>query len=300
MSAADADELRSAAFAIAYRMLGSVTEAEDVVQEALLRVHQADETIESPRAYIATVATRLAIDHLRSARVRRETYVGEWLPEPLVEDAAGDPAAQAEMADSLSLAFLVLLESLSPEQRAVLLLRDAFDYDYGEIAAIIGKSEDNARQLAARARRHVEERKPRFEASRRQRDELARRFFAAAQEGDLAGLESLLAHDVVLHGDGGGKVPALARSLHGRDRVARTLLAWTRQGARIPGAAFRLAEVNGQPGALMLDGERRVIGVMALDIADGQIQAVRSIVNPDKLRHVGPVADVRALLGRRR
>jgi len=296
------DELRSAAFAIAYRMLGSVAEAEDVVQEALLRVHQAGEAgerIESPRAYVATVATRLAIDQLRSARVRRETYVGEWLPEPLVTDAADDPAHQAEMADSLSLAFLVLLESLSPEQRAVLLLRDAFDYGYGEIASIIGKSEDNARQLAARARRHVEERKPRFEASRRQRDELARRFFAAAQGGDLAGLESLLADDVVLHGDGGGKVPALARSLHGRGRVARTLLAWARQGERIAGAAFRLVEVNGQPGALLLDGERHVIGVMALDIADGQIQTVRSIVNPDKLRHVGPVADMRALLGRR-
>jgi RNA polymerase sigma-70 factor (ECF subfamily) len=296
MSAADVDELRSAAFAIAYRMLGSVAEAEDVVQEALLRVHQAGEPIESPRAYVATVATRLAIDHLRSARVRRETYLGEWLPEPLVTDAADDPAVQAEMADSLSLAFLVLLESLSPEQRAVLLLRDAFDYGYEEIAAIIGKSEDNARQLAARARRHVEERKPRFEASRRRRDELARRFFAAAQEGDLAGLESLLAADVVLHGDGGGKVPALARSLHGRSRVARTLLAWARQGFRTAGAEMRPVEVNGQPGALMLDGEGRVIGVMALDIAGGAVQAVRSIVNPDKLGHVGPVGDLRALL----
>jgi RNA polymerase sigma-70 factor (TIGR02957 family) len=293
------EELRPTAFAISYRMLGSVAEAEDVVQEALLRLHHAlegDERIESPRAYLATVATRLSIDQLRSARVRREAYVGEWLPEPLVADSAADPARQAELADSLSLAFLVLLESLSPEQRAALLLRDVFDYDYAQIADIVGKSEDNARQLAARARRHVEERKPRFEASREQRNELAQRFFEAAREGELDALENLLAHDVVLHGDGGGKVPALARAVHGRERVARTLRAWMRQGDRIVGAALRPIEVNGQPGALLLAGEDVVIGVMALDIADGQIQEVRSIVNPDKLRHIGEVGDMTALL----
>jgi RNA polymerase sigma-70 factor (TIGR02957 family) len=294
-------ELRPAAFAIAYRMLGSVAEAEDIVQEALLRVHRAldqGERIESPRAYVATVATRLAIDQLRSARARRETYAGEWLPEPLVTDDADDPARHAEMADSLSLAFLVLLESLSPEQRAVLLLHDVFDYGYEEIARIVGKSQDNVRQLAARARRHVAERRPRFEASQEQRDELARRFFAAAEHGDLGALEALLAHDVVLHGDGGGKVPALARSLHGRSRVARTLLAWSRQGARIPGATLRQVEVNGQPGALLLDGDGGLISVMALDIAGGQIRGVSSIVNPDKLAHLGRVADLRALLAR--
>lgn len=295
------DELRPAAFAIAYRMLGSVAEAEDVVQEALLRVHTAledGERIESPRAYIATVATRLAIDQLRSARARRESYVGEWLPEPLVTDAADDPARHAEMADSLSLAFLVLLESLSPEQRAVLLLREVFDYGYGEIAEIVGKGEDNTRQLAARARRHVEERRPRFEASREQREELARRFFEAAGEGNLGALEELLAEDVVLHGDGGGNVPALARSLHGRNRVARTLLNWARQGARAGGFQMRRVEVNGQPGALLLDPEGGLISVMALDIAEGQVQSVSSIVNPDKLAHVGPVGDMRALLRR--
>ncbi len=296
------DELRPPAFAIAYRMLGSVAEAEDVVQEALLRVHgalESGERLDSPRAYVATVTTRLAIDELRSARARRESYVGEWLPEPLVGEPAGDPAQHAEMADSLSLAFLVLLESLSPEQRAVLLLHDVFDYGYDEIARIVDKSEDNARQLAARARRHVEERRPRFEASREQREELARRFFAAAQDGDLGALEALLAHDVVLHGDGGGKAPALARALHGRNRVARTLLAWFRQGARIAGASTRQVEVNGQSGALLLDGEGRVISAMALEIAEGQVQGVSSIVNPDKLRHVGRVADLGALLGRR-
>jgi RNA polymerase sigma-70 factor (TIGR02957 family) len=296
------DDLRPAAFAIAYRMLGSVSEAEDVVQEALLRLYRAldaGERIESPRAYVATIATRLAIDALRSARARRETYVGEWLPEPLVTDPADDPAHQAEMADSLSLAFLVLLESLSPEQRAVLLLHDVFDYDYAEVARIVGKSEPNVRQLVVRARRHVEERRPRFETSAEQREELARRFFAAAAEGDLAGLETLLAHDVELTGDGGGKVPALARVLRGRDRVARTLRNWWRQGARMPGASMRRVEVNGQPGALLLDGEERIVSVMALEIARGRIQAVRSIVNPEKLAHLGAVADMRAMFDRR-
>jgi DNA-directed RNA polymerase specialized sigma24 family protein len=263
------EELRPTAFAIGYRMLGSVAEAEDVVQEALLRLHHALEGDE---------------------RI-------EWLPEPLVADSAADPARQAELADSLSLAFLVLLESLSPEQRAALLLHDVFDYGYAEIAQIVGKSEDNARQLTARARRHVDEHRPRFDASREHRDELARRFFAAAQEGELEPLETLLAHDVVLHGDGGGKAPALARAVQGRQRVARTLRAWMRQGERIPGAALRQVEVNGQPGALILAGQE-VLGVMALDIADGQIQAVRSIVNPDKLGHVGEVGDIRALLKR--
>ena len=302
MSGAALEQLRPAAFAIAYRMLGSVAEAEDVVQEALLRVHRAleqGERIESPRAYVATVATRLAIDVLRSARARRETYVGEWLPEPLVGDAADDPARHAELADSLSLAFLVLLESLSTEQRAALLLRDVFDYGYGEIARIVGTSESNARQLASHARRHVAERRPRFEASRSRRDELARRFFAAARDGDVAALEALLADDVVLHGDGGGRVPALARSLHGRERVARTLLAWARQGLRVARATFRAVQVNGQPGALGLDREGRLISVMALDVADGRIQSVSSIVNPDKLRHVGDVGDMRALLSHR-
>jgi RNA polymerase sigma-70 factor (ECF subfamily) len=292
-------ELRPRAFAIAYRMLGSVSEAEDAVQEALLRLHRAlqeGERIESPPAYVATVVTRLCIDELRSARARRESYVGEWLPEPLVDD---DPARHAEMADSLSLAFLVLLESLSPEQRAVFLLREVFDYPYDEIAGIVGKSEDNARQLAVRARRHVEDRRPRFEASRVRRDELARGFFAAVQEGDLTALEKLLAEDVVLHGDGGGKAPALARALHGRARVVRTLLAWSKVAARVGGVQMSPVEVNGQPGAVVRDPDGLLINVMALDIAEGRIQAVSSVVNPDKLRHLGPLADIPALLGRR-
>jgi RNA polymerase sigma-70 factor (ECF subfamily) len=291
------DELRPTSFAIAYRMLGSVSEAEDVVQEALLRVHRtldAGEQIASPRAFVATVTTRLAINELRSARARRETYVGEWLPEPILTDGADDPARQAELADSLSVAMLVLLESLSPEQRAVLLLHDVFDYPYPEIAGIVGKSEANVRQLATRARRHVDDGRPRFRTTREERDELAGRFFAAARQGDLAGLEALLAADVELTGDGGGKVPALTTPLRGRTRVARMLAESVI--TRLPGVSVRLVEVNGGPGALFLDAQERLISVMSLEVAGGQITSIKSVVNPDKLAHLGPVADFAALL----
>ncbi len=309
-------ELRPVGFPVAYRMLGSVTEAEDIVQEAFLRLHhtlQDGERIESPRAYLSTVVTRLCINHLRSARARRETYV-EALPEPLVgepgaavplvpgggpagvADTGGDPASHAEMADSLSLAFLVLLETLSPEQRAAFLLREVFDYPYDQIAAIVATSEQNARQLVARARRHVEQRRPRFEPSREQRERLARRFFAAAQDGDLGALEELLAHDVTLHGGG------LPQPLTGRVRVARTLLAGVRAATtRLGGVSLREVTVNGQPGAMVLDPSERLIGVLALDIAEGgQIQTVTSVINPDKLRHLGPLADLGPLSGRGR
>jgi len=291
------EELRPTSFAIAYRMLGSVSEAEDVVQEALLRVHQAidaGEQIASPRAYVATVTTRLAINQLRSARVRRERYVGDWLPEPIITDSDADPAQQAEMADSLSVAMLVLLESLSPEQRAVLLLHDVFDYGYPEIAQIVGKNEDNVRQLATRARRHVEQRRPRFQTTREQRDELTARFFAAVEQGDLAGLEALLAHDVEMIGDGGGKVPAITEPLRGRSRVANMLI--NSLIARRPELSSQLVEVNGGPGALYLDGQRQLISVMTLEIGDGKIRSIRSVVNPDKLAHLGPVGDFKALL----
>jgi RNA polymerase sigma factor (sigma-70 family) len=251
------EELRPVAFAIARRMLGSVSEAEDVVQDALLRVHQAlraGEQITSPRAFIATVTTRLAITELRSARTRRERRVDEWLPEPLIADGEDDPAHRAQMADSLSVAMLILLESLSPAQRAVLLLHDVFDYPYAEIAAIIGKSQDNVRQLATRARRHVEQHRRgwvRFRTTREQRDELARLFIAAVERGELAGLEALLASDVELTGDGGSKASPLGRSQHGRTPAARPHINQLRLAAGSPGVPSR-PEGNGPPGELSL------------------------------------------------
>jgi RNA polymerase sigma-70 factor (ECF subfamily) len=291
------EELRPVLFSIAYRMLGSVGEAEDIVQEAFLRFHRASAQteIESARAYLSAVTTRLSIDHLRSARVRREQYVGEWLPEPLLVDPEPDAARHAETADMLSLAFLVLLESLTPVERAVFLLHDVFGYGYDEIAGIIGKSEDNCRQLAVRARRHVEERRPRFEASRTKREELAQLFFAAVEEGDTHGLVRLLADDVVVYGDGGGRAPSWPRPIRGREQVGRLLVA---VAALARGAGLRLhpTRVNGQPGARFLDREGRLVSVLSLDIADGAVQTVRSIINPDKLGHLGPLADVRALL----
>jgi RNA polymerase sigma-70 factor (TIGR02957 family) len=298
------EDLRPRAFAIAYRMLGSVSEAEDVVQEALLRLHrvlESGEEVSSPAAYVSTVVTRLAIDELRSARARRETYVGEWLPEPVVTTeqdpiAAADPARAAELADSLSFAFLVLLEKLTPEQRAVLLLRDVFDYSYAEIAEIVGRTEAAARQLAVRARARVGEDRPRHDASPEQEEELARRFFGAVEDGDLAALEELLAADVELHGDGGGKAPALARPIHGRDRAVRTLGAWGRVAARVGDITLKPAIVNGRPGAIGLTADGQVINAMELEIADGRIQVVRGVVNPDKLAHLGPVADIKTLL----
>jgi RNA polymerase sigma-70 factor (TIGR02957 family) len=295
-------ELRPVVFGIAYRMLGSVSEAEDAVQEAFLRLHRATregQRIESRRAYLATVVTRLCIDYLRSARVRRERYVGEWLPEPLIGAEDADPARHAEMADSLSVAFLLLLERLSPEQRAAFLLREVFDYPYAEVARIVDTSEANARQLVSRARKHVDEGRPRFEPSQELRDELAKRFLAAMEEGDLAGLEDLLAEDVVLHGDGGGKVPALARPVKGRKRVARTLRAWAKAATRFGGATMRPVVVNGQPGAMSFDARGGLINVLALEVVDGRVQAVSSVVNPEKLGHLGPLADYDALLNRR-
>jgi RNA polymerase sigma-70 factor (ECF subfamily) len=288
-------ELRPTMFSIAYRMLGSVSEAEDVVQDAFVRLQRADpDEIAQPQAYMATVTTRLAIDRLRAARNAREEYIGPWIPEPLVADVPG-PADSAETADSLSLAFLVLLESLSPVERAVFLLREVFGYGYEAIAGIVGKTEDNCRQVATRARRHLEARKPRFEASYKHREEMVRQFLAACEEGDTAALVDLLAADVEMYGDGGGKAPALGKPVFGRDRVARVLLGFSAQAAALQARA-KVVDVNGQPGAMFLDGEGRLINVVSLDIADGQIGTVRSIVNPDKLRHLGPLTDVGALV----
>src|SRR5438477_2344603 len=266
------EELRPLLFSIAYRMVSSVSEAEDIVQEAFFRIHRAEAEgtkVDSPKAYLAAVVTRLSIDHLKSARARREQYVGQWLPEPLLTDSAPDAAAQAETADSLSMAFLVLLESLTPVERAVFLLREVFEYDYGEIATVVGRSEDNCRQLYVRARRHIDQGRPRFEASREQRDELARRFFAAAQLGDTNALIELLAADVVVYGDDGGKAPSWTEPIYGREprreadgRHARAGRAARRVGGddRTQRAARRHVRGRGRPhrcGHVAQDRRRR-------------------------------------------
>jgi RNA polymerase sigma-70 factor (ECF subfamily) len=281
-------ELRPLLFSIAYRMVGSVSEAEDIVQETFLRYHRAQPTeVEHPKAYLSAVTTRLAIDHLRSARARREEYVGPWLPEPLVsEDAAADPSAQAELADSLSLAFLVLLERLSPVERAAFLLREVFVYPYDEIAEIIGKSEANARQLVSRARRHVDEERPRFDVDREAHEELTDRFLEATQNGDTEGLIELLAEDVYAYADGGGKARAPRRTLHGREHVARFMVGIARQGRGIPSVTLHPVLVNGVPGRLARDGEGNAVAVLTLDVADGLVRAVRIVANPDKLAHL--------------
>jgi RNA polymerase sigma-70 factor, ECF subfamily len=298
------ESLRPMLFSLAYRMLGSVSEAEDIVQEAFLRQERAlsqGTEIESPKAFLSAIVTRLSIDHLRSARARREVYFGEWLPEPLLtdDDPKLDPADYAEQADSLSLAFLVLLEQLTPVERAVFLLHDVFGYGFDEIAEIVGKTGENCRQLAVRARRHIDEQKPRFEASREERERLAARFFAAVTDGDVESLVEMLAADVVVYGDGGGKAPSWPRPIVGRDRVSRLFAGLGPQMADLH-LTLQLHEVNGQPGALVLDPQQRITNVFSLDIADGVLQTIRSVINPDKLRHLGPTADVRALLGQHR
>lgn len=294
--------LRPLLFSIAYRMLGTVSEAEDVVQESFLRFHRAlaDGTqVRTPKAYLTTTATRLALDVLRSARRQRESYVGEWLPEPLLADEAPGPAEHAELSDSLSMAFLVVLESLNPVERAVFLLRDVFGYDFAEVGEFVERTPDNCRQILVRARAKVHDRRTRFEPSPAQRAELADTFFAACERGDLAGLRQTLAVNVSFHGDGGGKAPAVARTVAGVDKVLRLLVSLLGQGADI-GMRTERVTVNGQPGAINLTPEGEVVSVFVLDIADGQVQAIHSVVNPDKLRHLGAVADVRALMSARR
>jgi RNA polymerase sigma-70 factor (ECF subfamily) len=281
--------LRPLLFSIAYRMTGSVADAEDLVQETYVRVHDAERhgtEIESRRAYACAVVTRLAIDYLRSARVRREEYVGEWLPEPIVTDRSADPEQQAELSDSLSMAFLVLLERLTPPERAVLLLRDVFGYGFDEVAELIDKTEAACRQLAVRAREKVQEGKPRFETSVEKRWALAERFFAAVETGDTEGLADLLAADVVLYGDGGGKAPARRAPLRGVVEAARFLAAFSPRAQR-ESWDLTLVDVNGQPGAVVHDGDGSTVAVVSLDIASEKVQAIRAVVNPDKLAHLG-------------
>jgi RNA polymerase sigma-70 factor (ECF subfamily) len=295
-------DLRPLMFAIAYRMLGRVSEAEDIVQEAFLRYHQAtaDGKVrpESPKAYLSAVTTRLCIDHARSARVRRETYVGQWLPEPLLTDlAAPDPSSLAEQSDTLSMTFLLLLERLSPVERAVFLLHDVFGYGYDEVAAIVGRGEQACRQLGYRARKHVAEHRRRFDASRSESAELAERFFAAMVAGDMDGLISMLAADAVVTGDSGGVPPSWPQPIVGRDRIGRLFAALGIQLGQL-GGTVRLSGINGQPGAMFLDADGRLISVMALEITEGQVTAVRGVISRDKLRHLGPLADLPDLLAR--
>jgi RNA polymerase sigma-70 factor (ECF subfamily) len=284
------EELRPLLFAIAYRILGSVAEAEDAVQETWLRYQASPTQPRSTKAFLSAVVTRVSIDVLRSARVRRETYVGQWLPEPLLTDPYEDPARSAELADSVSMAALLLLEQLTPLERAVFVLREVFGFGLPEVATAIGRTEAACRQLAVRARRHMDVGRPRFEADRREREELAARFFDALRDGDIDGLRELLAADVEMVGDGGGKGPAFARSVFGADNVARVLTANVPLLTRID-ARVEPCEVNGQPGAIVRDRDGRVVGTLTLDVLGGRIQTIRSVVNPDKLGHVGPVAD---------
>lgn len=288
-------------FSIAYGMTGSVGDAEDIVQDAFLgltRAHQAGTEIARPKAYLTTAVTRLGINHLTSARVRRETYVGNWLPEPVVViNEQPGPVEHAELADSLSMAFLVLLEALSPMERAVFMLREVFGYDYADVARTTGKSEANCRQIFARARKHIAEAGPDPDKApapaptqRAEGEELARKFFEAAGGGDLDALLGMLAPDVVFQGDGGGKARAARNPVVDPQTVGQLLIGGIRR-IRTFGADFRPAWINGRPGAVWYDAEGRVINVLELDIADGVIRNIHAVSNPDKLGHLGPVSD---------
>ena len=277
------ESTRPLLFSIAYRMLGSVADAEDLVQDACLRWLEAPDTeVRAPRAYLATIVTRLAINQLQSARSRRETYVGPWLPEPLVTEHAADPSEPVELAESLSMAFLIMLERLSPTERAVLLLHDVFDFDYSEIARILEKSEVNCRQLLARAKKRIGEPRARFEVDPAEADRLLHRFIEATRAGDVDGLVGVLAEDITLWADGGGKVPGAAlRPIHGAEAVAR-FVAQRARGGKERGGSVRLTRINGQPG-FIVDVKGSPQAALILGIRDGRIHAIYAIANPEKL-----------------
>lgn len=290
------EQLRPLLFSIAYRILGSVSEAEDAVQETWLRCTASPTQPASTKAFLSAVVTRVSIDVLRSARVRREEYVGPWFPEPLLTDPYEDPQRSAELADLLSMAALLLLERLTPLERAVFVLREVFGFGFGEVASAVGRTEATCRQLAVRARRHMDAGRPRFEADRRERDELAERFFDAFRDGDVDGLRDLLAADVQMVGDSGGKAPQWGKGIIvGAENVARVLAAIVPPIGQT-GIVVEPHEVNAQPGAVFRDRDGNVVNTWALDVLDGQIQAIRSVINPDKLGHVGPVADAWAVI----
>ena len=277
MAAADVtpDALRPLLFSLAYRMVGEVGEAEDLVQEAYLRFHREAE-VGAPKAFLTTVVTRLAIDHLRSARVRRESYTGPWLPEPLVRDTA----EEVEDDETLSLAFLALLERLSPVERAVYVLHELFGYSHDEVAEVVGKRPANCRQILARARRHVDDGRPRFEPTRERREALLGRFMAAVRAGDVESLAGLLAADAVHYADGGGNARATLLPIYGSAKIARL---WAALGAQAGEFALRSVDVNGQPGIAGFLGDGTLVSVITLDGADGRIDGIRVVANPDKL-----------------
>jgi RNA polymerase sigma-70 factor, ECF subfamily len=288
------EDLRPLLFAIAYRILGSVAEAEDAVQETWLRYADSPTQPASAKAFLSAIVTRISIDVLRSARVRREEYVGPWFPEPLLTDPYADPERSAELADSVSMAALLLLERLTPPERAVFVLREVFGFGFAEIASAVGRPEAACRQLAVRARRHVDAGRPRFHASHQEQEELAARFFGALTDGDVDGLRELLAADVQVSTDGGGKAPALPRSITGAGKAARVLASVFPRLSRL-GVTLEPRELNRQPGAIFRDRDGQVLFTLALDVLGGQIQTIRSVSNPGKLSHLGPVADAWAL-----
>jgi RNA polymerase sigma-70 factor (ECF subfamily) len=279
-------ESRPLLFSIAYRMLGSVADAEDIVQDSYLRWQQTPETdVREPRAYLTTIVTRLAINQLRSARVQRETYVGPWLPEPLVTEHVNDSSASLELAESLSMAFMVMLERLSPIERAVLLLHDVFDFDYAEIARIVDKSEVNCRQLLARAKKHVGAAEVRFDADRAQAEQLMQRFTQAAGAGDMEGMIAVLAEDITLWADGGGKVRGAAlRPIHGAAPVARFIASVLERFVPVERTS-RPAQINGEPGFIVYVSGRP-LAAMIFHVREGRIQTIYAIGNPDKLQSV--------------
>jgi RNA polymerase sigma-70 factor (ECF subfamily) len=279
------DQYRSLLFSIAYRMLGSVADAEDMLQETFIRWQQAaNDNIDSPRAFLVTIVSRLCINHLQSARVQREEYVGQWLPEPIVTDPGSDPLAIIKIDESLSMAFLILLERLTPVERAVFLLREVFEYEYSEIAAVLGQNEVNCRQILRRARQHVSAMRPRFKVSSKKQNDLLQRFLEAMGTGDMEGLVALLSSDVVLHSDGGGKAIAVPNLIHGADNVARGMLGGFRK--LLPKTLVRrLARINGEPGVVSyLDG--KPYSVFTLDAVDGRVRAIYILTNPEKLSHL--------------
>jgi RNA polymerase sigma-70 factor (ECF subfamily) len=284
------DQYRGLLFSIAYRMLGSVADAEDMLQETFIRWQQStSEDIKSPRAFLVTIISRLCINHLQSARVRREEYFGEWLPEPIVTNIASDPFGILKIDESLSMAFLVLLERLTPLERAVFLLREVFDYEYSEVANIVGETESNCRQILRRAKQHIEAMRPRFGASERKRTDLFERFLEAVGTGEMSGLVDLLAKDVVLHSDGGGKGVAVPNEVRGAAKVARGILGGL---ARLvpQNLVRRLVHINGAPGVInYLNGKPH--SVMTLDVRDGLIREIFIMTNPEKLSHIPALAN---------